>query len=98
MGSYAVVATVQAKPGKRDEVLQAMRGHRDRSLADEPGTEQFDLLVPLHEEDKILIFECYADKDAFKAHAGGPSMAQVGKEIDGLVENMIVERCNVDGR
>ena len=97
MGSYAVVATVQAKPGKRDEVLQAMRGHRDRSLADEPGTEQFDLLVPLHEEDKILIFECYADKDAFKAHAGGPSMAQVGKEIDGLVESMTVERCNVDG-
>jgi quinol monooxygenase YgiN len=74
-----------------------MRGHRDRSLKDEPGTEQFDLLVPLHDEEKILIFECYADKDAFKAHAGGPSMAQVGKEIDGLVESMTVERCDVDG-
>ena len=46
MPKLAIVATTEVAPGRRDEFLPLLMAHRTRCLKDEPGTLQFDPLVP----------------------------------------------------
>ena len=85
---HAVIGTIELKAGARDEVLRAVLAHRERSLRDEPGTLQFEVLVPDDAPDKLHLFELYADKAAFVAHMKGPSMARATQEIGHLVVSL----------
>jgi quinol monooxygenase YgiN len=86
---HAVIGTIEAKPGTRDEVLRAVLAHRERSLRDEPGTLQFEVLVPNDDTIKILLFELYADTQAFEAHFfRGESIAQTKKEVGHLMSSV----------
>src|SRR6267154_846096 len=83
---HAVIGTIEVKPGTREEVLQAMLAHRKRSLRDEPGTLQFEVLVPNDDANKILLFELYVDTQAFEAHFyRGESIAQMKKDVGHLM-------------
>jgi len=83
---HAVIGTIEVKPGTREEVLRAMLAHRERSLRDEPGTLQFEVLVPNDDANKILLFELYVDTQAFEAHFyRGESIAQMKKEVGHLM-------------
>ena len=93
VNKLTIVATVELKPGCRDEVLAALRAHRERCLRDEPGTLQFDLLVPEKEDDKILIYEVYSDPQAFKTHWDGPSTKTAMAEIGDRIIKMTGTRC-----
>jgi hypothetical protein len=46
MSKLAIVATIKSVPGKRDEYLAVLKAHGKRCLATEPGTLQFEILVP----------------------------------------------------
>jgi len=52
MGKLAIFATIEVEAGTRDEALQLLLEHRERCLRDEPGTLQFEVLVP--EETSVL--------------------------------------------
>ena len=86
---HAVIGTIEVKPGTRDEVLRAVLAHRDRCLRDEPGTLQFEVLVPNDDANKILLFELYADTQAFEAHFHhGESIARAKKEVGHLMSSI----------
>ena len=85
MSKLTIVATMELKPGTRSEVLAVMKAHRERCLRDEPGTLQFDVLVPDKEDDKILIYEVYRDP--------GASMKTVRTEIGERMVKMTGVRC-----
>jgi quinol monooxygenase YgiN len=86
---HAVIGTMEVKPGTREEVLRAVLAHRERSLRDEPGTLQFEVLVPNDDDNKILLFELYADTEAFEAHFyRGASVAQTKREIGHLIVSL----------
>jgi quinol monooxygenase YgiN len=82
---HAVLGTIEVQPGTRDQALPAVLAHRERSLRDEPGTLQFEVLVPNDDPNKIHLFEVYADTAAFVAHMKGTSMAMVNKEAGHLL-------------
>ncbi|WP_420969264.1 putative quinol monooxygenase [Bradyrhizobium sp. B120] len=84
MAKLAIVATIEAAPGKRDEVLPLLLAHRVRSLRDEPGTLQFDVLVPREDASKLLLYEVYQDDAAFAAHRNARSIAQFREETADL--------------
>jgi len=50
MPKFAIIATIDVAPGRRDEFLPLLRAHAARCLKDEPDTIQFDVLLP-HEGD-----------------------------------------------
>ena len=89
MSKLAIFATFEVPPGTRDAALKALLEHRERCLRDEPGTLQFDVLVPderpvlpgmpapAANPNAIMLFEVYADRDAFAAHWNGASMAKI---------------------
>ena len=77
MPKLAIIATIEVAPGSRDQLVPFLVAHRDRCLRDEPGTLQFEVLIPRDDPDKIMIYEVYADEVAFEVHYNGPSIRQV---------------------
>ncbi len=94
MTKLAIVATMKVKPGTRAEVLAALVAHRERCLRDEPGTLQFEVLVPTELDDTIMIYEVYADAGAFKVHWDGASMKQARIELGERMLSMTGVRCS----
>ena len=95
MRKLAIVATIKTAPGKRDEYLKHLRTHAERCRATEPGTLQFEILVPQKEEDTLMLYEVYASPEAFQAHWDGQSMKQVRRDSEGLQLSLSGVRCDL---
>ena len=93
MSKFANVVTIEVAPGQKDQVLRALAAHKAR-LKDEPGTLQFEILLPKDDDTKIHLYEMYRDDAAFEVHFKGPSLAQWRKETAGMVKLHGV-RCTV---
>ena len=95
MSKLAIVATIKTVPGKRDEYLTFLKAHGKRCLASEPGTLQFEIMVPHEEADTIMLYEVYANPEAFQTHFNGPSIQQMRQEAAGLQVSLKGVRCNL---
>jgi (4S)-4-hydroxy-5-phosphonooxypentane-2,3-dione isomerase len=95
MAKLAVIGTIEVQPGARAEVLRAVLAHRNRCLKDEPGTLQFEVLVPSEESAKLMLYELYADSAAFLSHMQGASMATVREEVGSKVVGLTGIRCTL---
>jgi quinol monooxygenase YgiN len=94
MSKFANVVTIEVAPGRRDQVVTSLLAHKAR-LKDEPGTLQFDVLLPKDDETKVLSYEMYRDAAAFEVHLNGSSLAQLKEEIAGIVVKLHGMRCTV---
>ena len=94
MPKFANVVTIEVAPGRRDQVVALLAAHKAR-LKSEPGTLQFEMLLPNDDDTKVLSFEMYRDAAAFEAHLKGPSLAQLLKETAGMVMKLHGVRCAV---
>jgi quinol monooxygenase YgiN len=94
MPKFANVVTIEVAPGRRDQVVTELAAHKAR-LKDEPGTLQFEVLLPQDDDTKIFAFEMYRDAAAFEVHLNGPSLAQLREEIAGMVMKLHGVRCAV---
>jgi quinol monooxygenase YgiN len=95
MSKLAIVATIKTVAGKRDEYLTFLKAHGKRCLATEPGTLQFEVLVPQEEADTVLLYEVYASPEAFQTHWNGTSIQQMKQEAAGLQLSLNGVRCNL---
>ncbi|MCX7363212.1 MAG: antibiotic biosynthesis monooxygenase [Alphaproteobacteria bacterium] len=97
MAKLAIVATIKTVPGKRAEYLKFLAAHGKRCLASEPGTLRFDIMLPQAESeaDTILLYEVYANPEAFDAHVKGASMQQIRAEATGLQVSLKGVRCDL---
>jgi quinol monooxygenase YgiN len=86
---------MEVKPGEREAVLEAVKAHAARSLSSEPGTLQFDVLVPVDEDDKVMLYEMYVDEAAFEVHRNGASMPILQKDLEGKIDRTSAVRCTV---
>jgi len=93
MSQFANIVTVEVVPGRKDQVVSLTLAHKAR-LKDEPGTLQFDVLLPKGDDTKVYIYELYRDAAAFETHIAGPSLAQWKRETAGMVKLQGV-RCSV---
>ena len=92
MAKLAVIGTIEVQPGARAEVLRAVLAHRDRCLKDEPGTLQFEVLVP-EDSAKLMLYELYADSAAFSDHMHGASVTKVLEEVGTKVVGLTGVHC-----
>ena len=95
MAKLAIVATLKTAPGKRAEYLKHLKAHAERCRATEPGTLQFEIMLPHDEADTILLYEVYASPEAFQEHWNGPSLKQTQRETEGLVLSLKGTRCEL---
>jgi len=94
MPKFANVVTIEVAPGRRDQVVTLLAAHKARTLK-EPGTLQFEILLPKDDDTKVLTYEVYRDDAAFEVHRNGPSLSQWGKETAGMVAKLHGVRCAV---
>ena len=85
MPKFANLVTIEVAPGRRDQVVALLAAHKAR-LKSEPGTLQFEVLLPKDDDTKVLSFELYRDAAAFEVHFNGPSLAQWKKETAGMAK------------
>jgi (4S)-4-hydroxy-5-phosphonooxypentane-2,3-dione isomerase len=82
---FALIGTVEIAPGRMDEFLPLLMAHRARCLKDEPGTLQFEVLMPRDANTKVMLYEVYQDEAAYDAHSKGPSIARLREEAAGMI-------------
>lgn len=68
----------------RLKALPSFMAHRERCLANEPGTIQFDISLPNDDDTTMMLYEVYDNEDAFQAHAKGESMQKIRAELEAL--------------
>ena len=56
MPTFAIIGTVEIAPGRMDEFLPLLMAHRARCLKDEPGTLQFEVLMPYDDNTKVMVY------------------------------------------
>src|SRR5215510_16172985 len=95
MPKLANVVTLEVTPELRDQLLALLAAHKARCLKDEPGTLQFEILLPKDDDTKILSYEVYQDDAAFETHRNGASLARLREEIAGMVVKLHGTRCAV---
>jgi Antibiotic biosynthesis monooxygenase len=59
MPKFANVVTIEVALGRRDQVVTLLTAHKARCLKDEPGTLQFEILLPKDQDTKVLSYEVY---------------------------------------
>src|SRR5262245_9833545 len=94
MSKFANVVTIEVAPGRRDQVVTLLLAHKAR-LKNEPGTLQFEVLLPKDDDTRVRVYEMYRDAAAFEVHLNGPSLAQWKKETAGMVVKLHGVRCAV---
>ena len=57
MSKLVIMGTIEVAPAKREQVLPLLMAHRARCLKDEPGTLQFEVVLPCEDDSRILIYE-----------------------------------------
>jgi (4S)-4-hydroxy-5-phosphonooxypentane-2,3-dione isomerase len=95
MAKFVLIATIEIAPGRMGEFLPLMMAHRSRCLKDEPGTLQFDVLVPRDDNTRVMLYEVYGDEAAFDAHSNAPSLARLRKEAADMMANVTATKCTL---
>jgi (4S)-4-hydroxy-5-phosphonooxypentane-2,3-dione isomerase len=95
MSKLAVIGTIDAASGRRDDVLSALKAHKARVLKHEPGVLKFEILVPREDDTRILLFEVYQDDATFEQHRTKPSITQFREETAGMGVKISITRCGI---
>lgn len=93
-----VVAIVNAKPGRRDEILKAIRANLPAVRAEKGCIEygpavDADGIGPFQTKvgpDTIFVIEKWADADALRAHAAAPHMAAYAAKVKELIASRAI--------
>ncbi len=81
-----ILAQFKIQPGKEAEAEKALNEMAAAVEANEPGA----LAYAIHREEKdptrIVFFEMYTDRDAFKTHTGTPHFMAFQQKLAGLAD------------
>ena len=90
---FSLVVHTQVRPGRREEFLAGMAANAEASVRDEPGCLRFDVCSVAADEDRFVLYELYADADAFAAHKASPHFAA----WRAIAEEVLVDQVNTPG-
>lgn len=87
MPDTIVMVRFEALPGKREPFLALVEAHARASLAEEPGCRRFDVVLPEEQPDLVLLYEAYADAQAFQAHKSTARLTRFNEQSAPLLRN-----------
>lgn len=91
MSKIALVVSFKAAEGRKDELIEGLKGHAQRSLDNEEGCIRFDVLIPRSGEADVMLYELYESQAAFDLHSASDHI----KMWRGMSEGMVAERSIV---
>jgi (4S)-4-hydroxy-5-phosphonooxypentane-2,3-dione isomerase len=87
MSKVTILVETETLPGKRPELVALLTAHAARTLANEPGCLQFDVVIPDDDPDRIFLIEVYADREAREAHLRHPRLTELQRAQVGLIRH-----------
>ncbi|WP_328616823.1 antibiotic biosynthesis monooxygenase [Amycolatopsis sp. NBC_00355] len=83
---YQFLVSFTVRPEHRDDFVRAAGRTARDSLAHEPGSHRFEVIVDAENPDVFYLNEVYADLEAFETHAGGPYFGAFFAEASAYAE------------
>ncbi|GIF47690.1 quinol monooxygenase YgiN [Asanoa ferruginea] len=99
---YQFLVSFTVQPDHRDDFVRAAKKTARDSMANEPGSERFEVIADEKNPDLFYLNEVYADADAFNTHASGPYFGAFFAEASNYAEgpnwlmrgNLIGDKAN----
>ena len=95
MSRLMIVVEFEVKPEHRGAFVELMKGHAQRSRA-EDGCLQFDVLLPEEDQNRVLLVEAWRDQAALDVHMKLPAMARLRETFAPWVVSTKATRCTAD--
>jgi (4S)-4-hydroxy-5-phosphonooxypentane-2,3-dione isomerase len=95
MSRIMIVVEFEVKPDHRSQFIELMKGHAQRSRA-EDGCQQFDVLLPQEDQNRVLLVEAWRDQAALDVHMKLPAMARLRETFGPWVVSFKATRCTAD--
>jgi quinol monooxygenase YgiN len=95
MSRIMIVVEFEVKPEHRSAFIELMKGHAQRSRA-EDGCQQFDVLLPQEDQSRVLLVEAWRDQAALDVHSKGPMMAKTRETYQPWLVGRKATRCIAD--
>jgi len=69
MANFVLLVELEVKPGDADRFHAAIAENARKSVTEEAGCLQFDVVRAQDNPNRVLLYEVYADAAAFESHA-----------------------------
>ena len=95
MSKMCLVVGFKVKPGAKTQFLKIIREHASKTLENEEGCLQFFVCDPVEGENRVFLYEMYADEAALEVHKASPTLVRTRERYADIVESRAVHVCRV---
>jgi quinol monooxygenase YgiN len=95
MSRIMIVVEFEVKPEHRNQFIELMKGHAQRSRA-EDGCQQFDVLLPQEDQSRVFLVEAWRDQAALEMHSRNPMLARTRETYQPWLVSRKATRCTAD--
>jgi (4S)-4-hydroxy-5-phosphonooxypentane-2,3-dione isomerase len=95
MSRIMIIVEFEVKPEQRDQFIDLIKGHAQRSRA-EDGCQQFDVLLPQEDRSRVFLVEAWRDQAALDAHSRGPMLAKTRETYQPWLISRRATRCTAE--
>lgn len=95
MSACALIVEFRLHPGTWPAFHAILSEHARKTLQEEPGCRQFDVLHDDDDPDRAILVEIYADRAAYESHRNNPRMAGVNEKLAPLTVQRTRSICSV---
>ena len=95
MSRICLVVDFRVKPGTKARFLEIIGEHAAQTLANEEGCLRFEVCDPLEGEDRVFLYEMYADEAALEVHKASPILARTRERYADVLESRDIHVCKV---
>ena len=96
MSQVAIAVEFHVKPDQRQAFERIIREHARKTKESEPKCLRFDVLIPKQDDGRVLLFELYADDEAFKFHSSQPRLQEVRKAYEAMISDRKITVCTTE--
>jgi autoinducer 2-degrading protein len=97
MAHFALIVEFEVKPETIERFLTLITENARKSVANEPGCRQFDVMRVQDEPNKIVLYEVYDDAAAFEAHGKTPHRDAFFAEARPMIASQKAQRLELLG-
>jgi quinol monooxygenase YgiN len=95
MSRIMIVVEFEVRPEHRNQFIELIKAHAQRSRA-EDGCQQFDVLLPQEDHNRVLLVEAWRDQAALDVHSNAPTMAKLREAYQPWLVSRKATRCTAD--
>jgi quinol monooxygenase YgiN len=95
MSRLMIVVEFEVKPEHRSAFVELMKNHAWLSRA-EDGCQQFDVLLPQENQNRVLLVEAWRDQAALDVHMKLPAMTRLRETFGPWVISFKATSCTAD--